>query len=192
MIENQKNDFVHFLVQMKTRKFAFERSIFQMFWKPHCCTKFLFLKLTSPEIHHRLSFDQGFLFWTQIVPAQWYIITNLQQLYYYCRSQKAVIILPLTTSTIVIHLPQIKRYAPFTHWAGPIWVQNQNFWSKPGLWRRSVINISKNKNLLQQCGFQKIWKIHLWSWELILPNASDVPEATLVQDIACGIVQKSA
>ena len=102
-----------------------------------------------------LNFD-----WTSTV-VKWYIITNLQQLYYYCRSQNAVIILPLTTSTIVIQLPQIMHYALFIHCAGPIWVQNQKFWSKPGLWRKSVVNISKNKNLVQQCGFQKIWKILL-------------------------------
>ena len=93
--------------------------------------------------------------------VEWGIKTSLWKLYYYCRSQKVVIILPLTTSIIVIHLPQIMHYAPFTHYAGPIWVQNQNFWSKPGLWRRSVVNISKNKNFVQQCGFQKTWNILL-------------------------------
>ena len=138
----------------------FERSIFQIFWKPHCCTKFLFLKLTSPDLHHRLNFDQDLNSdWTCTV-VKWYIITNLQQLYYYCRSQKAVIIHPLTTSTIVIQLPQIMHYAPFTHCAGLIKIQNQKFWSKPGLWRRYVVNISKKK-LVQHCNFQKIWKIML-------------------------------
>ena len=98
--------------------------------------------------------------WTCTVD-KWDIITNLWQLYNYCRSQKAVIILPLTTSTVVIQLPQIRYYAPFNHCVGLIWVQNQKFWSKPGLWWRSVVIISKNKKMVQQCGFQKIWKILL-------------------------------
>ena len=44
------------------KKHILKRSIFQTFWKTHCCTKFLFFELTSPELHHRLCFDQGFLF----------------------------------------------------------------------------------------------------------------------------------
>ena len=48
-----------------------KRSIFQTFWKPHCCTKFLFLEIMTTDLHHRPGFDQIFWFWTQIGPAQW-------------------------------------------------------------------------------------------------------------------------
>ena len=52
-------------------------------------------------------------------------------------------------------------YAQINHCEGSIWVQNQNLWTKPGLWWRSEVPNSKNKNLGQQSSFQKVWKILL-------------------------------
>ena len=69
----------------------FQRSIFQIFWKPHCCPNFLFLKLGISDLHHRPSFEQGFWIWTCTV-VNWGIVTDLWQLYYYCKSQKVFII----------------------------------------------------------------------------------------------------
>ena len=37
-----------------------ERSIFQIFWKEHCCANFFFLKLATSDLPHRPNFDQGF------------------------------------------------------------------------------------------------------------------------------------
>ena len=90
-----------------------KRSIFQIFWKEHCCAIFFFLKLATSDLHHRSNFDQGFWIWTQILPAQctmghntWFVVAVL--LLY--RSKILVIMLPLTTSTIVIQLQQFRYY----------------------------------------------------------------------------------
>ena len=82
--------------------------------------------------------------WTCTV-VKWVIITDLWQLYYYCKSQKVVIISPFTTSKLVIQLPQISYYAPINHCSGQFWVEIQNHCSKPGLWWRSEISNNKNK-----------------------------------------------
>jgi len=37
-----------------------ERSIFQIFWKVHCCAKFLFLELATSDLHNKPGFDQEF------------------------------------------------------------------------------------------------------------------------------------
>ena len=37
-----------------------KRSVFQIFWKVHCCPDFLFLKLRIPNLHHGSHFDQEF------------------------------------------------------------------------------------------------------------------------------------
>ena len=73
---------------------------------------FVFRVNKPMDLHNRLGFDQGFLFWI-----------------YHC--------------------------------AGPIWIQKQKFWSKPGLWGRYVVIILNNKHLVRKCCFQKIWKILL-------------------------------
>ena len=54
-------------------------------------------------------------------------------------------------------------YAQINHCEGSIWVQNQNLWTKPGLWWRSEVPNSKNKKMGQQSSFQKVWKILLLS-----------------------------
>ena len=50
--------------QVKNNKFLknniFEWSIFLIFWKPHCCPDFLFLKLGISDLHHRPGVEQGF------------------------------------------------------------------------------------------------------------------------------------
>ena len=51
----------------------------------------------------------------------------------------------------------------FNHCACPIWGQDQHNWLKLGLWWRSEVLNSINKNLAQQCVFQKVWKILLFS-----------------------------
>ena len=77
---------------------------------------------------------------------------------------------------IVIQLQQISYYAPINHCAGQFWVQIQNPCSKPGLWWRSEIPNFKNKKSVQQCGFQKIWKILLLtivdmqSWVVVIDD----------------------
>ena len=41
---------------------SIERSIFQIFWKVHCCAKFLFLELATSDLHNKPGFDQNFNF----------------------------------------------------------------------------------------------------------------------------------
>ena len=53
----------------------------------------------------------------------------------------------ITNYTVVIHLPQISIYAPFNHCAGPIWIKNQKFWLKVGLWWRFKVKFQKQKNV---------------------------------------------
>ena len=142
-----------------------KRSIFQIFWKEHCCANFFFLKLATSDLHHRPNFDQGFWIWTQILPAQctmghntWFVVAVL--LLY--RPKVLVIMLPFNHFYNSNTAATIQVLCLIVHCAGPFWVQNQNSWSKPGLlWRSEVAN-SKNKNLAQQCTFQKIWKILLY------------------------------
>ena len=148
-------------------------SIFLIFWKPQCCPNCLFLDLASLDLPHKPNFDQAFWIWTQTwtcTVIEWSIVTDLWQLYYYCRSQKLIIILPVTASTVIVQLQQISYYAPFNYCAGTIWVQSQVSWSKLGLCWRSELGNSKNKILEQQCGFQKIWTI------LLLYNGISAPK----------------
>ena len=93
-----------------------KRSIFQIFWKKHCCAIFLFLKLATSDLRHRPNFDQGFWFWTQILTAQyamgqqnWFVVAVL--LLY--MPKILVIMLLLTTSTVVIQLQKLSYYASF-------------------------------------------------------------------------------
>ena len=86
------------------------RSIFQIFWKPHSCPDFLFLKLGTSDLHHRPCFSNLNSDWTCTV-VKWTIITDLWQLYYYCRSQK--LCLKNTFFTICIFTktwPALERY----------------------------------------------------------------------------------
>ena len=88
-----------------------QRSIFQTFWRLHCCAIFLFLKLATSDLHHRPNFDQAFWFWTQILPAQyemghknWFVVAVLLL---YRPKILVIMMLPLTTSTVVIQLQQL-------------------------------------------------------------------------------------
>jgi predicted NUDIX family NTP pyrophosphohydrolase len=82
----------------------------------------------------------------------WFVVAVL--LLY--RPKIFVIMLPLTTSTVVIQLQQFSYLCLIVHYAGPFWVQNQNSWSKPGLlWRYEVADF-KNKNLAQQEDLENI------------------------------------
>ena len=80
--------------------------------------------------------------------AQWGIIPDFWQIYYYSRSQKLVSM----------------TYCALCRSNLTIWVKNQNPWSKLGLWWRSEVANSKTKKMAQQCTFQKIWKILLWQF----------------------------
>ena len=70
-------------------------------------------------------------------------------------------LLLLHTSTLVKQQPQMSCFAQFNHFAGPIWVKNQNIWSKPVLWWRPEVSKVKNKKSGQQSSFQEVWKILL-------------------------------
>ena len=73
---NEQNHFPHLFILWMV-----ERSIFQTFWKPHCCTKFLFLEtMTVLTIFLKiLNSDCTY------TVGKWSIISNLWQLYYYCK-----------------------------------------------------------------------------------------------------------
>ena len=124
----------------------------------YSCSRYLFLTLNFHTLHFSMD---GYKMSMTCTVVNWGIVTDLWQLYYYFRSGKREYNNYFLAFTVVIQLPQMSYYDPFNNCAGPIWVQIQNPWSKRGLWWSSEIPNFKNKKSVQQCGFQKIWKILL-------------------------------